>query len=164
MRYLVGFVVALALVASPSSVSADAVEEPAPGEPALELKLDSAGVKLTPTREGFYIVEPEPTERERRPEFRVKPLEPARIGILSSTVVFFLGGIIGSLAFIPGEGLVAAALAWGGAALVSAGLLGMLVSGVVWGVRKRKLRRLQEELYGTPRHAQWSLARSRLVF
>jgi hypothetical protein len=32
------------------------------------------------------------------------------------------------------------------------------------GVRKRKLRRLQEELYGTPRHAQWSLARSRLVF
>ena len=70
MRYLVGLAVALALVALPLSVSAqDAAEsatpeasaeepvtekptpsaEPAPEEPALQLKLDEAGVEVTPT-------------------------------------------------------------------------------------------------------------------
>jgi hypothetical protein len=176
MRYLVGLVLARAVTASALSVTAQegvpsepsqdesaASSQPARAEPALRLKLDAAGVKVTPTREGFYIVEPESTEREPRTEFRVKPVEPARIGLLSSTVVLALGGMTMGLAFIPDEEL-GAALAWGGVALVSAGLLGMLVSGVVMGVRKRKLRRLREELYGAPRGVQWDLMRSRLVF
>ena len=95
MRLVLAMVLA-ALTASPLSVSAQegvpsepsqedspASSEPAPEEPALQLKLDAAGVKVTPTREGFYIVEPESTERELRPEFRVKTVEPARIGLLS---------------------------------------------------------------------------------
>jgi hypothetical protein len=170
-------VVIAGLTASPLSISAQegvpsepsqeesaASSQPAPEEPVLQLKLDAAGVKVTPTPEGFYIVEPESTERELRPEFRVKPVEPARIGLLSSTIVLTLGGITLGLAFISDEQLGGAALAWGSAFLTSAGLLGMLVSGAVMGARKRKLRRLQEELYGTPRRFHWDLTRSRLVF
>jgi hypothetical protein len=47
---------------------------------------------------------------------------------------------------------------WGG------GAVGMIISGALLGVRKRKLRRLQEAHYGAPRRVQWDLARSRLVF
>jgi hypothetical protein len=40
----------------------------------------------------------------------------------------------------------------------------MIVSGILLGKRKRKLRELQEAHYGTPRRVQWDLAQSRLVF
>jgi hypothetical protein len=40
----------------------------------------------------------------------------------------------------------------------------MIISGALLGVRKRKLRRLQEAHYGAPRRVQWDLAQSRLVF
>jgi hypothetical protein len=43
------------------------------------------------------------------------------------------------------------------------GAAGMIATGILLGVRKRKLR-LQEADYGTPRRVQWDLARSRLVF
>ena len=60
MRYLVGFVFLLALVASPLSVSAQTgeegettepnLQEPAPpSEPALKLELDAAGVEVAPS-------------------------------------------------------------------------------------------------------------------
>jgi hypothetical protein len=44
------------------------------------------------------------------------------------------------------------------------GGLGMIASGGLLGARKRKLRELRQAHYGTPRRAQWDLARSRLVF
>jgi hypothetical protein len=67
MRYLGGFVFVVALVASPVSVSAQAVEEgttpelsvvqesspsaePAPEEPLLEIELDPAGVGVVPSQ------------------------------------------------------------------------------------------------------------------
>ena len=92
MRYLFGFLCVCVLAALPSGASAQAggehslsfwhdeaskialfskspapSPETAPEEPALQLKLDDAGVEVTPTPEGFYIVEPtEPTEEEER--------------------------------------------------------------------------------------------------
>jgi hypothetical protein len=61
MRYLLGLVFLLALVAAPLSASAQAGEddpvsgepspssEPAPEEPALQLRLDDAGVEVVPS-------------------------------------------------------------------------------------------------------------------
>ena len=51
-----------------------------------------------------------------------------------------------------------------GMTLAVGGAAGMVVSGILLGKRKRKLRRLQQAHYGTPRRVQWDLARSRLVF
>jgi len=101
---------------------------------------------------------------------RVKPLHPSlkwpRVGIYVSTGVFFVGGVV--LAFagaatntFTGEGL---GVLWAGVALASAGLLGMVVSGTVLGVRKRKLRELEGTSSQRPRRAHWDLATSRLVF
>jgi len=42
--------------------------------------------------------------------------------------------------------------------------LGLIASGVLLGVHKRKLRRLQEAHQATPRRVQWDLAQSRIVF
>ncbi len=53
---------------------------------------------------------------------------------------------------------IGAPLAWGGA-------LGMIVSGIMLGVRKGKVRRLDERIMLTSdRRLQWDISRSRLVF
>jgi hypothetical protein len=51
-----------------------------------------------------------------------------------------------------------------GVVLTAGGLAGMIAYGVLLRKRKRKLRRLEQAHYGTPRRVQWDLARSRLVF
>ena len=99
MRYLFGFLCVCALLGIlPLSAGAQAGEEhslsfwhdealkialfssypapspdTAPEEPALQLKLDDGGVEVTPTPEGFYIVEPT--------ELRVERARGAKIGI-----------------------------------------------------------------------------------
>jgi len=50
-----------------------------------------------------------------------------------------------------------------GLTLAAGGAAGMIVSGILLGKRKRKLRRLEQAHYG-PRRVQWDLAQSRLVF
>ena len=101
---------------------------------------------------------------------RVKPLHPSlkwpRIGIYVSTGVFLVGGVVLGFAgaatnTFTGEGL---GVLWGGVALASAGSLGMLVSGTVLGVRKRKLRKPEGTSSQRPGRAHWDLATSRLVF
>ena len=183
MRYFVGFVLVLALVVLPLGVGAQDAEEgataesslqesapssePVTEEPALQLKLDDAGVEVVPrpprTEDGYTLEEMD--VRVRR----------AKIGLGSSGV----GVVIGL-------GVVAAALSanlnwWpsasehnyprsidrayiAGGTLFIGGSLGMIASGAMLGVRKRKALRLQEAHYGTPRRVQWDLARSRLVF
>jgi hypothetical protein len=193
IRYLVGFVFVLALVASPVSVSAQAEEseeapkqaveqeptpssepapeepepstEPGPEEPALQLKLDDAGVEVVPspprTFDGYTLEEM---------ELRVKK---ARRGLIGTSVILGLGVVLWSSAaacsdppsteeFLdlpPCFGLIVTGLV-----LTGVGLVGMIVSGPVLGARKRKLRRLDQAHYGTPRRVQWDLARSRVVF
>ena len=103
-------------------------------------------------------------------EVRVKR---ARRGLISTFIIFgvgvglLVGGAVQSArnppppdeSFDLPDGFFIA-----GVTLVSAGSLGMLISATVLGVGKRRLRRLREAHYGTPRRVQWDLARSRLVF
>jgi hypothetical protein len=51
-----------------------------------------------------------------------------------------------------------------GCLLLVGGFAGMVASGIL--LRRRKFERdwLRQAHYGTPRRAQWDLARSRLVF
>jgi hypothetical protein len=157
MRYLVGFVFVSALVALPLSASAqDAAvsatpepsaeepappSEPAPEEPALQLKLDSAGVDVTPspprTADGYTL-------RRREMGLRVKR---AKIGLGVSAVVMVVGT---ALAFGGGAASIclsepcsrATGLTITGSIMAGGGAAGMVACGILLGVRKRKLRRL----------------------
>jgi hypothetical protein len=155
MRYLVGFVCAMALVALPQSASAQAGEadtaseqnlqeptpssEPAPEEPALQLKLDSAGVEVVPS--------PPRTFPDRYTEMRLR-VRRAKIGLGVSAVVMVVGT---ALAFGGGAASIclsepcsrATGLTITGSIMAGGGAAGMVASGILLGVRKRKLRRLQ---------------------
>jgi hypothetical protein len=137
MRYLVGSVFVLTLVASPLSVSAQDAEEattaepsaeepappsePAPEEPALKLELDPAGVEVVPspprTPDGYTLEEMD--VRVRR----------AKIGLWSTAGAAVLGGVM----------IGASVHCMSGKTFEDAG-------------------------YGRPHRVQWDLARSRLVF
>jgi len=185
MRYPVGLVCVLAgLVALPLSASAQATEEgatseqhlqesasssePAPEEPALQLKLDDAGVGVTPspprTADGYTLHEMEP---------RVKR---ARIGVGVSVFAFLAGFGMGMPAAVElGLGCTASfepcttpdwvtPVGVTGAVLVAGGVAGMIASGILLRRRKRDRDSLRQAHYGTPRRVQWDLAQSRLVF
>jgi hypothetical protein len=177
MRYLVGFVFVLALVASPLGVSAQDHEEgatsgpkepapssePAPEEPALQLKLDYAGVGVAP---GY-------PPRFDELELRVKR---AKIGFGASAGVFLAGFVTGVIYLVAAEPFAICLfdcppppewvdrISWASTALLLAGFVGMITVGGIVGHRKRKLRELKEAHYGTPPRVRWDLARSRLVF
>ena len=177
MRCLFGIVCACALGVVPLSQNVSAqtseegttaepslLEEPAPSseqapaEPALELKLDAAGLDVAPR--------PPRTELEKI-ELRVKR---ARIGLLSTTGVAVVGAALFGAGVARGrssqdlDALSEGPLLISGMSLMISGAVGMIASGIVLGFSKGELRRLQEAHYGTPRRAQWDLARSRLVF
>ena len=134
--------------------------EPAPDEPALQLKLDDAGVEVAPSY----------PPRFDEMELRVKR---ARTGLIVNSAILVVGVALtvggavydarnppdpNALLTLPNGYLIA------GIVLVPVGSIGMIVSGVMLGVRKGKLRRLQQAHYGTPRRVHWDLAQSRLVF
>ncbi|MBW2381500.1 MAG: hypothetical protein JRG70_18485 [Deltaproteobacteria bacterium] len=185
MRYLVGFVVVVALAASPLTVSAQAVdedmeptleepepstepapEEPAPEEPALELKLDDAGVEVAPppprTPDGYTLEEM---------ELRVKR---ARTGLIVSAGVYVIGlavaipGAVGDCGYVYWGSATPPArcdpLLYTGSTLTFLGFVGMITSGVMLHKRKRDRNWLRQAQRTTPRRVQWDLARSRLVF
>jgi predicted phage tail protein len=134
----------------------------------LQLKLDDAGVEVTPTPEGFYIVEPT-GEEEREMELRVNR---ARIGVGVSAVPLVLGAVIAGAAgaasvnrsFTPSDTSSGHAAVWVGTALVAVGGVSMIATGVLLGVRKRRLRRYEEEHGLQSRRIQWDSHTSRLVF
>jgi hypothetical protein len=174
MRYLVGFVFVLALVSAPLAVSAQAGEEgatpepnleepapsaePAPEEPALQLKLDAAGVEVAPspprTAKGYTLEET---------ELRVRR---ARIGLGVSIVSFCAGGALMTTGVVvavkelrSGVPMFAA-----GVALAVGGFVGTIASGALVRRRKHDRNSLREAHRGKPHRVQWDLARSRLVF
>jgi hypothetical protein len=194
VRYILGFVLALRLVTSPLSVSAQAVEEgptqepqveepaptptseSAPEEPALQLEVDGAGVDVVPspprTPDGYTLEEM---------ELRVKR---GRIGVITTAGVAFVGVVLVGVgapfacslewSTRPSESSCrdwGDPVMWTGTALIWFGFLGLITSGGIMAHRKRKLRKQELELwkslythYGTPRRVQWDLAQSRLVF
>jgi len=174
---LVTVMVLAGLAALPLSVSAQAGEEgtntepdlqepmplsePAPEEPALQLKLNDAGVEVVPSRPRTgdeYIV----ASQARK----------ARAWLIGTAVVTAVGAPLLAVGLTydrrqpPSEDLdfTGVGLAVVGGAMLLVGVMGMVVSGAELGKSKQKLRRLQEAHYGTPRRVQWDLARSRLVF
>ena len=168
MQYLGGFVVAVALVAAPLSANAQASEEAQEGEEdslsfwhdeALKIALFSA----PPSTSEAYTLELEEIE------LRVKR---ARIALGWSVVPLVLGtglavgGAFGSVSQLdftapPSDTSGQDAILYAGSAIVGAGAVWMITSGIILGVRKRQLRELN---YGTPGRVQWDLAQSRLVF
>jgi hypothetical protein len=132
--------------------------EPAPEEPALQLKLDAAGVDVAPspprTADGYTLEETD--LRLRR----------AKIGLGVCAGVMVLGGVLMGVAapnvnIMTGEDL---GLFGAGMFLAFGGLVGTIVSGGMHAHRRRQRRELLEAHYGQPRRVQWDLARSRLVF
>ena len=186
MRYLVGFGCVLAgLVALPQSASAQAGEEGAlpepnlqelepsselaPEEPALQLKLDAAGLDVAPS--------PQRTpDRYTLKEMKLR-VKRAAFGFGFSGAVFFTGAVLVMSPFIRcdmigGWTKTCDRLAYAGIAVVSAGAVATIATGILYGVRNRKLRRRKRREWdtfrhthsGTPRRVQWDLSQSGLVF
>ena len=158
MRYLVGLMSIFAMVALCQSVSAQTSEEgvaaepslleepapssePAPEEPALQLKLDAAGVEVTPipsrTEDGYTLEEM---------ELRLKR---AKMGLLGPAALIVAGVPLlmrGITTHCPYEGYPhyeperCETLRISGIALRAIGGVGMIVGSSVVGVRKRELR------------------------
>jgi hypothetical protein len=138
--------------------------EPAQEAPALQLELDSAGLGVVPsparTVDGYTR-----KEIERR-------VQRAKRGLGVSVVPLFAGGMMmivgtmGTKCFWNSENQKSCdRLLYGGAGLAAVGAAGMIATGILLAVRKRKLRTLREVAYSEGRRrAQWDLARSRLVF
>jgi hypothetical protein len=157
------------------------LEQPASEEPVLQLKLDEAGVEVAPTEHwpGMgQVTTPEETEKVVR-------FTRARTGLyygLGFGAGFLVGGAIWfGVSYIcppepfcilfceppppcppPRERNPGARKA--GLTLMSIGAAAMIMSGVVYGVRKRQLRNPEHVDRGKRRRVQWDLARSRLVF
>jgi hypothetical protein len=140
--------------------------EPATEEPALQLKLDDAGVDVVPsplrTADGYTLEEMELRVKRANIGLGVS-VGAVGLGLVLTTV----GGLV-SLANTPLGGETEAPAAWAamvaGLTLMAGGAAGMIVSVALISVRKRKLRELQRAHYGTPRRVQWDVARSRVVF
>ena len=181
MRCIFGFLCVCALVGTlPQSASAQTDEEgatsepnleqpaapsseSAPEEPALQLKVDDAGLDVVPspprTADGYTL-----EEMERRVML-------AKLGVGVSAVPIFVGALLAaSTAFsplaprTPEEQTSDRRLQYTGAALAAGGAASMVAMGIVLGVRKRKLRSLQEADYGRSHRVQWDLPQSRFVF
>ena len=193
MRNLVSFVIPLALVASPLSVSAQGTDkgwaeefypelapkerpqapppEQAPEEPATEPAPADPSLQLRLDDAGVEVAPGYPpsfVEIERR-------MKKARVGLLVSAGVLSVGFVMGLAA--AGGGVCygaedpsscpdpwVAPVGATGAVLFVGGLAGVIASGVMRRKRERELRRLEDEYYRTRRPAQWDVARSRLAF
>jgi len=166
MRYLVGFVFVLALVALPQNTTAQAgeegatsesnLQEPAPStepareEPALQLKLDDAGVEVVPspprTPDGYTL-----EEMERR-------VRGAKIGLGVSVPFIMMGTFVAVIASGLGEFAVPEEEKIGpspggiaaGIVMTAGALGGTIASGVLLRRRKRELRSLEQAHYGIP--------------
>ena len=143
--------------------------QPASEEPALQLKLDDAGLDVAPS--------PQRTpDRYTLKEMKLR-VKRAAFGFGFSGAVFFTGAVLVMSPFIRcdmigGWTKTCDRLAYAGIAVVSAGAVATIATGILYGVRNRKLRRRKRREWdtfrhthsGTPRRVQWDLAQSRLVF
>jgi hypothetical protein len=136
--------------------------EPASEEPVLQIELTPAGVDVAPSQprtvDGYTLEEM---------ELRVRR---ARIGLLSTTGVAVVGAVlfgVGAARARSSQDLDALSegpLLISGMSLMISGAVGMIAIGILLGVRKRDLRKLQESRYEGPHPVQWDLARSGVVF
>ena len=187
MRYWIGFVVALALVAAPLSASAqeanesesrlerwhpDAFESDGEEDQPGALRIEQNEQRLTIVSGTGQNRDLAPVSKEER---RVRR---ARSGLIGSAIVTGVGGVLvvggvvattncatdivtsfESSSSCPGMGLYIA-----GATVGAGGVAGLLISGPILAVRKRQLRDAQAIQRTVPPRVRWNLARSRLEF
>jgi len=149
MRYVVGFVLVVAVVTLPLGVSAQ--------------EMDPLGVQANEAAPKEVHSDAPMSSEERK-------VRKAKIGLGVSAPVVVAGGIMVLVAAdLPVIEISAGsssdsgkdALLWAGTAVAAAGGVAMIAAGILLGVRKRKLRESKE---ATRRKVQWDPAGSRLVF
>jgi len=126
------------------------LEQPAPEEPALQLKLDDTGVGVVPspwrTPDGYT-----PEEMELRVK-RAKIGLGVSGGVLGAGMVLLVAGLSGCTEIVGGTCADWADPAiFAGAGIALAGGIAIYAALGIWAHRKRKLRRLQQAHYATPR-------------
>ena len=141
----------------------------------LRLELDFAGVRVVPMPPSKLELVPPPKLELDSAGMEVR-VRRAKIGIGVSTVPILVGGIIAiSSEFVggfdfwveprtPEEEVTRRRVLGIGIAFMGVGAASMIATGILLGVRKRKLRRFQEVADLGHRRVQWDLAQSRLVF
>jgi hypothetical protein len=156
MRWLVLCVLVL-VSSSPLSASAQEAST-------LQLELDAAGVDAvaSPARtiDGYML-----KEMERR-------AQRAKRGLGVSVVPFVVGGIFMTVGTVGGGCFLNSdpptqckRMLYSGVGLAAVGAAGMIATGILLGVRKRRLRTLREAAYyDRRRRAEWDPVLSRLVF
>ena len=159
-KQLVWGIVFASLGVLPQSVSAQdgeggataepSLEEPAPEEPALQLRLDEASVDVTPstprTPDGYTLKEME--LRVRRAKIGLGVSVPfIMMGTSVAVITSGLGefGVPEEEKIGPSPGGIAA-----GIVMIAGGLGGTIASGVLLRRRKRELRSLEQAHYGIP--------------
>jgi hypothetical protein len=162
MRYFVGFLCVCALGVVPQSASAQDAQEGSSGSWQVQY-------------------EPSPSRAElKEMDLRVKR---AAIGMGVSAGSAAAGGVLALAGFGHCGGIVGPwtekcnRLTWSGVAIASAGVVALISTGILYGVRQRKRQKLlrhyhpiripthwDEHSYAPPRRLHWDLAQSGLVF
>jgi hypothetical protein len=97
----------------------------------------------------------------------------ARVGLGASAAVLGVGSIVFGISFVPPLCVFAEECpppSWQYPVRITGGILmagaasGMIVSGVLLGIHKKRLRSLRASRWAKPRRARWDLATSELVF
>jgi hypothetical protein len=181
MRYLVGSVVMLVLMASPQSASAQAGEEGAATEPSLqepapssEPAVEEGGSRLEWWHpEAFVDSEHEPSGsiEYKSPNaskgYSGEGIPPAGIGFFIMTGVTVVGAVVlgvGASRSQSSKDYSSIGVMGGGAIVMLVGGVGMIVTGVMWGKSTPEPSSSQKSRHQRERRAQWDLARSRVVF
>ena len=182
MRYLFGFFAccALGVVPLPRNASAQAAEHSEATEQAVdeEPSPEPAGEEGSPSLEYADPGSNPPNIKWGLDWSLHEDMDPAvrraRIGLITSAAVLAVGGVLFGISYVDFRVLRPPPPTpdpeWQhpvritGVTLMAGGAAGMIATGALLGVRKRKLREPQEADYGRPRRVQWDLARSRLVF
>ena len=144
MQYLLGFVFGVALAALPLGARAQH-GEPASREPAVQLQLTDAGVEVAPTS-------PRTVDGYTLEEMQVR-VRRAKIGLGVSVFSIVAGSILAAGVGLPNITCTYPGdcpnPSWGmpvfvtGVTLAAGGVLAMIATGALLGVRKRKLRLLE---------------------
>jgi hypothetical protein len=158
------------LAAFPVSVSAQGgspieTTETSQTDAALNLELDSDGLEVSPLAASVAEARVH-SEMERG-------VRGARLGVGISTVPLVLGAVIamagGAVSVnrnlsTPSDTSSGYGAVWVGTALVGVGGVSMIASGILLGVRKRKLRNYEAEHSLSSHRIQWDSHTSRFVF
>ncbi len=172
MRYLVGFVGVLALlVTALAGAGAQGTDEGGISPRVSERTRQQWDPKAFDVRQGSV---PEVSRSRTGRDYVDGQVLRSRRGLWACSLVAGVGAVpLGLGAYVvrntssSDENAIAAggiALTAVGAAMVAGGVIGMIVSGVRLGVRKRELRDWGQVQSRRPRQARWDLETSRLEF